>query len=105
MADGSETNEIEQEKEARLEKNRQSARDCRQRKKKYIQTLEAKVATLQSSEEALKAQVAALQAQVQQMQSRGKADVFFPIDISTVIPFSPESEDDNPLDSAMRQNF
>ena len=30
--------------EVRLEKNRQSARDCRRRKKHYIQTLEAKVA-------------------------------------------------------------
>lgn len=51
----------------RLEKNRQSARDCRRRKKAYISTLEAKVAKYETSEELRRAELERTRAQLSEL--------------------------------------
>jgi len=53
---------------ARLEKNRLSARECRIRKKAYLQNLESTVAVYAEKEKEYLAEIAALRAQVKQLQ-------------------------------------
>lgn len=54
----------------RLEKNRQSARDCRLRKKKYIQGLEAKLARAEQREQQREQEMRNLEAQLRTMKSK-----------------------------------
>lgn len=54
--------------QARLEKNRQSAKECRLRKKEYIHNLQHKVAEFEEREAARTQELAAVQAQLAQLQ-------------------------------------
>lgn len=54
--------------QARLEKNRQSAKECRLRKKEYIRNLQHKVAEFEEREAAREKELAAVQAQLAQLQ-------------------------------------
>lgn len=53
---------------ARLEKNRQSAKECRQRKKEYMANLEAKVVEFERREELRAAELAKVRTQLDQLQ-------------------------------------
>ena len=61
--------EIEIEREMRMERNRQSARDCRKRKKDKIQCLEQQVEEADEREAALTDTIRLLQAQVAQLRA------------------------------------
>lgn len=60
--------EIEAEKDARLEKNRQSARDCRLRKKSFIQGLEKKLRVAEVKEKEYVATIKRLREQLKREQ-------------------------------------
>jgi len=62
--------ELEVSEEERLEKNRQSARDCRLRKKRYIESLERRIAEFERRETVLTATIARLEDQMAQIHSQ-----------------------------------
>jgi len=59
--------EMEISEEERLEKNRQSARDCRLRKKRYIESLERRIAEFERRESVLTATIARLEEQLNEV--------------------------------------
>ncbi len=61
--------EIEAENEQRLEKNRQSARDCRLRKKSYIHTLEDKIQDIEDFSTDQKSVITQLRCDLQQLRA------------------------------------
>jgi len=65
-----EDEDLDPEEFARLEKNRQSARDCRLRKKQYILGLEAKIEELEKSLVEAHSHEAKLQAEIDRLKSR-----------------------------------
>jgi len=56
--------------EARLEKNRQSAKECRLRKKEYVVNLEIKLAEFERREEARIAELAAFKQEMAQLRRK-----------------------------------
>lgn len=64
--------QIEAEALARLEKNRQAARDCRLRRKKHTEVLEQKVLQLEKKNKEQEQLIASLQAQLSQTQGNNR---------------------------------
>lgn len=62
--------QIKAEAAARMEKNRQSARECRRRKKNYIQQLDGQLKTLQAKDRKQMKTIATLQSQLEEMQKQ-----------------------------------
>lgn len=62
--------DLDPEEFARLEKNRQSARDCRLRKKQYILGLESKIEELEKALEESKTRESKLQAEIDRLKSK-----------------------------------
>jgi hypothetical protein len=63
------TAQIEAEAEARLERNRQAARDCRQRRKVHVGDLEEKVAGLEEDKRRQAQHIAALESRVRELEA------------------------------------